>query len=66
SSSATNDWKHWVVMQGNDEVGVDDVKEVGNAIGVKLTGDKENMFSMLARTGKAKQAASGKAQGGGR
>ncbi|MCI88970.1 hypothetical protein A2U01_0110258, partial [Trifolium medium] len=47
-------------------VAVDDVREVGNAIGVKLTGDNENMFSVLARTGKAKQAASGKAQGGGR
>ncbi|MCI47119.1 hypothetical protein A2U01_0068360, partial [Trifolium medium] len=58
-------WKHWVVMQGSEQVVVDDVREVGQAIEVKFKGDNENMFSVLARAGKVKQAASGQSQGGG-
>ncbi|MCI72397.1 endonuclease/exonuclease/phosphatase family protein, partial [Trifolium medium] len=42
SASATNDWKHWVVMQGSDQAIVDDVREVGQAIGVQFNGDNEN------------------------
>ncbi|MCI65150.1 endonuclease/exonuclease/phosphatase family protein, partial [Trifolium medium] len=49
SASASNDWKHWVVMQGSDQVIVDEVREVGQAIGVQFKGDNENMFSVLAR-----------------
>ncbi|MCI39096.1 hypothetical protein A2U01_0060325 [Trifolium medium] len=52
-------------MQGSDKVVVDDVREVGQAIGIKFKGDNENMFSALARTGKVKQTASGQTQGGG-
>ncbi|MCI79899.1 hypothetical protein A2U01_0101170, partial [Trifolium medium] len=37
----------------------------GQAIGVKLKSDNDNMFSVLARTGKSKQTASGLSQGGG-
>ncbi|MCI80589.1 hypothetical protein A2U01_0101860, partial [Trifolium medium] len=60
------DWKHWVVMQGSEQVVMEDVRDVGQAIGVKLQGNNENMFSVLARPGKEKKTASGKAQGGGR
>ncbi|MCI57745.1 endonuclease/exonuclease/phosphatase family protein, partial [Trifolium medium] len=49
SASVNNDWKHWVVMQGSDQVAVDDVTEVGQAIGVHFKGANENMFSVLAR-----------------
>jgi hypothetical protein len=53
-----------VVLQGNDQVVVDDIREVGQAIGIKLKGDNENMFSVLARAGKVKQAVSRLTQGG--
>ncbi|MCI27137.1 sulfate transporter, partial [Trifolium medium] len=36
AASVNNDWKHWVVMQGNDQVAVDDVWGIGKAIGVKF------------------------------
>ncbi|PNX63645.1 cytochrome p450, partial [Trifolium pratense] len=65
TASANNDWKHWVVMQGSEKVAVDDVREVGKTIGVQLKGASENMFSVLARKGTTKQAASGQTQGGG-
>ncbi|MCI19032.1 sulfate transporter, partial [Trifolium medium] len=64
SASVNNDSKHWVVMQGNDQVAVDDVWGIWKAIGVKFKGDNVNMFSVFARVGKVKQAASGQAQGG--
>ncbi|MCI66061.1 endonuclease/exonuclease/phosphatase family protein, partial [Trifolium medium] len=66
SVSANNDWQHWVVMQGSEQVVADDVRDVGQSIGVTFKGDNDNMFRVLARTGKAKQTASGLAQGGGR
>ncbi|GAU38427.1 hypothetical protein TSUD_396070 [Trifolium subterraneum] len=60
SASVNNDWKHWVVMQGNAQVAENDVREVGNAIGVMLNSNNENMFSVLARAGKGKMIASGR------
>ncbi|MCI22261.1 sulfate transporter, partial [Trifolium medium] len=66
SVSVNNDWKHWVVLQGNEQVAVDDVWGVGKSIGVKFKGDNVNMFSVLARAGKVKKTASGQAHGGGR
>ncbi|MCH79622.1 cysteine-rich receptor-like protein kinase, partial [Trifolium medium] len=65
SVSANNDWKRWVVMQGSDQVVMEDVREVGQAIGVKLQRNNENMFSALSREGKEKKTASGQTQGGG-
>ncbi|MCI22360.1 hypothetical protein A2U01_0043536, partial [Trifolium medium] len=50
---------------GNDQVAVDDILGIGKAIEVKFKGDNVNMFSVLARAGKVKQAASGQAQGRG-
>jgi hypothetical protein len=40
SSSAlvSNDWKHWVVMHGNEKVAVEDVWGLGKTIGVKFNG----------------------------
>ncbi|PNX54895.1 hypothetical protein L195_g048518 [Trifolium pratense] len=63
SPTNSNDWKHWVVMQGNDKVAADDVRTVGEAIGVQIKGDTKNMFSVLARKGKPKQSSSGQMQG---
>ncbi|PNX67048.1 hypothetical protein L195_g063337, partial [Trifolium pratense] len=33
-------------MQGNDKVAADDVRTVGEAIGVQITGVSKNMFSV--------------------
>ncbi|PNX69920.1 hypothetical protein L195_g064650, partial [Trifolium pratense] len=57
---------HWVVMQGNDKVAADDVRTVGEAIGVQIKGETTNMFSVLARKGKPRQSSSGQTQGVGR
>ncbi|PNX92129.1 putative sulfate transporter [Trifolium pratense] len=65
SVSANNDWQHWVVKKGSEQVVADDVREVGKTIGVKYNGVNENMFSVLARKGISKKTASGQTQGGG-
>ncbi|GAU40432.1 hypothetical protein TSUD_397510 [Trifolium subterraneum] len=56
SVSVNNDWKYWVVMQGNEKMAAVDVWGIGNAIGVKLHSDNSNRFSALTRTRKGKQA----------
>ncbi|GAU49411.1 hypothetical protein TSUD_407260 [Trifolium subterraneum] len=65
STSTKNDWKNWVVMQGTDKIAADDVCDVGKAIGVKLIGDKANMFDILSRTVKGKSKTSGQKSGEG-
>jgi hypothetical protein len=42
-------------MHGNEKVVVEDVWEVGKAIGVKFNGDHANMFNVLSRTGRRKK-----------
>ncbi|GAU34276.1 hypothetical protein TSUD_321220 [Trifolium subterraneum] len=66
SASANNDWKHWVVMQGDNEAAKDDVRGFGKALGLRFQGDSENNFSVLSRTRKDKQVSSGQAQGKGK
>jgi len=34
SSSVNNDWKHWVVMHGIEKVVREDVRSIGESIGV--------------------------------
>jgi hypothetical protein len=63
SSSVGNDWKNWVVLQGNDDVVADDVTEVGKSIGVTFKGDKANMFSVLSKSGADKLVSSCSRQG---
>ncbi|MCH96753.1 cytochrome P450, partial [Trifolium medium] len=63
SGSINNDWKHWVVMQGNDQMVVDDVWGIRKVIGVKFKGDNVNMFRVLSRAGKGKQVVSRQEQG---
>jgi hypothetical protein len=64
SSTANNDWQHWVAMQGNDRAIEDDVVEVGNFIGASFKGDKANMFSVLSKSGTGKQVSPGVVPGG--
>ncbi|MCI90324.1 sulfate transporter, partial [Trifolium medium] len=40
--SVNNDWKHWVVMHGNEQVAMEDVRDIGRAIGVQFKGDNVN------------------------
>ncbi|XP_039690367.1 uncharacterized protein [Medicago truncatula] len=55
SSSINNsDWKHWVVLHGSDKVVAEDVKTLGESIGVNLSG-YNNRFGVLARKGMGKK-----------
>ncbi|GAU44274.1 hypothetical protein TSUD_135150 [Trifolium subterraneum] len=38
SASVNNDWKNWVVMQGNDQVAADNVRDIRKTIGVEFKG----------------------------
>jgi hypothetical protein len=64
SASVNNDWQHWVAMQANNGVIEDDVLEVGQALKVTFGGDNANMFSVLAKADKGRQAPSVSAKGG--
>ncbi|MCH86865.1 cytochrome P450, partial [Trifolium medium] len=64
-ASVNNDWKHWVVMHGNEQMAVEDVWGIEKAIEVKFNGDNVNMFSVLSRADKRQQAKSGGAPAGG-
>jgi hypothetical protein len=55
SASGTNDWKHWVALQGDDTKVAADVAEVGKSLGVFVKTDQVNMFSVLSKAGKGKQ-----------
>ncbi|PNX89689.1 hypothetical protein L195_g045811, partial [Trifolium pratense] len=59
SASVNNDWENWVVMQDNNYMVVDDVWDIGKAIGVKFKGNSSNMFNVLSRARKSNQAGGG-------
>ena len=66
SSSVNNDWKNWVVLHGNEDVKVEDVRGMGKAIGVNFKGDSHNKFSVLSKVGKEKRKSKIKKRGGGK
>ena len=53
SSSANNDWQHWVVMRGNEIVADDDVRGIGRDIGLDFPAALHNRFEVLHGEGKA-------------
>jgi hypothetical protein len=55
SGANDDDWRNWVAVHGNDELAVEDVRDVGQSIGVKLRGGQENMFRVLSRKGLRKE-----------
>jgi hypothetical protein len=57
SRSVSNDWVNWVVVHGNEKVVVDDVKGIGEAIGVQFNGNNHNMFGVLSRKGRGRKEA---------
>jgi hypothetical protein len=44
-----------VTLQGDETKAADDVAEVGKSLGVSVTADQVNMFSVLSKAGKGKQ-----------
>jgi len=64
SSANNNDWKHWVVMHGSETVVREDLRSLGETIGVRLNGSN-NMFGVLARKGKGKKKESAGVDGDG-
>ncbi|MCI62288.1 endonuclease/exonuclease/phosphatase family protein, partial [Trifolium medium] len=62
--STSNDWQHWVTMHGNANTLADDVRGIGDNIGVRVSGDNVNMFSVLMHPGNSKHLGPTGAQGG--
>lgn len=62
SSVNNNDWQHWVVLHGSESVVREDVRSLGEAIGVRLSGCN-NRFGVLARKGKGNKAVHAGAEG---
>jgi len=58
-SFVNNDWKHWLVLHGNEKVVTEDVCDIGTAVGLKFKRDKNNMFDVLSRTGKKNNGGGG-------
>jgi hypothetical protein len=53
-ASVSNDWTHFVVLKGSEKAKADDVKGFGQKVGLKFTGDKNNMFDVLSGAGRRK------------
>ncbi|KAK2422982.1 hypothetical protein QL285_033470 [Trifolium repens] len=64
AASDTNDWKHWVALQGDERRVLDDVAKVGKSLGVFVKEDHVNRFSVLSKVGKGKQATPVSSTGG--
>jgi hypothetical protein len=46
--SVNNDWMNWLVLHGNKNKAIDDVCEIGKAVGLKFKGDNNNIFDVLS------------------
>ncbi|GAU46774.1 hypothetical protein TSUD_402850 [Trifolium subterraneum] len=55
SASITNDWEHWMVMHGNEQRAMEDVRGIGRVIGVQVKGVNTNRFRALSRDRKGVQ-----------
>lgn len=62
SGSVNNDWVNFVVVHGNEKVVVDDVKGIGEAIGVQFNGSNNNMFGVLSRRGRGRGRKEGRSE----
>jgi hypothetical protein len=59
SVSGTNDWEHWLHLNGKADKVKEDVKELGKAVGVKVNCDISNSFNLLSREGRREWRAAG-------
>jgi hypothetical protein len=50
-------------VHGDDQLALEDVRGIGQSIGVAFRGGKENMFNALSRTAKGKVESSRRLQG---
>jgi len=57
SGSANTYLKHWVVVHGSEQVVREDVRSIGESIGVQF-GGSHNMFDVLARKGRGNRKVS--------
>ena len=51
-TSVNNDWNNWLMLHGNDKVRSEDVCDIGRAVGLNFTRDKNNMFDVLSGVGR--------------
>ena len=58
-SSVNNEWQNWLVLHGNTKVRPKDVCDIGKVVGLKFTGDKNNMFDVLSGVGRKNNGGSG-------
>jgi hypothetical protein len=65
SGTVNNDCMNWVPVHGNDQMVVDDVRGIGQTIGVTFKGDNDNMFNVLSRAGRGIKENSGLPKGKG-
>jgi len=65
SNSVTNDWENWVVLHGSEKLVREDVRNIGESIGVQFNGS-HNMFGVLAKRGQEKKRVVVKVEGGSR
>ena len=47
-SSVNNDWQHWLVLHGDTKAVNEDVCGIGQVVGLKFNGDKNNRFDVLS------------------
>jgi len=57
--SVNNDWMNWLVLHGNKNKAVNDVCEIGKAMGLKFKGDNNNMFDVLSGAGRKNKEGDG-------
>jgi hypothetical protein len=65
-SSVNKDWEHWVVMHGDEEAVREDVRGLGEAIGIHISGDGGNMLAVAvggAASGEGLRVADGVVRG---
>ncbi|MCH80811.1 DUF4283 domain protein, partial [Trifolium medium] len=55
-ASVNKDWEHWVVLHGNEKVVREDMRGIGQTIGVNFNGASANMFSVLSRGGEGQRS----------
>jgi len=49
-SSVNNDWKHWLVLHGDEKTINKDVGDIAHTVGIKFQGENKNMFEVLSGT----------------
>jgi hypothetical protein len=59
-SSVNNDWQKWLVLHCDDKAMNEDVCGIGQVVGLKFSGDKNNKFDILLGAGRKKDGGGAK------